>query len=366
MKSKKYRVAPFLVLAALITAGCSRQKQAEDVSPEPENTAAISMNQEAVSAGGLRIETVSRRRLLFPFEATGVVSFNPRVRVQISARTSGRIEKINCFPGDRASAGQELIVLYSPEFLIAQAELLQINERLRLAGSADEKDAADRLFRSAIRRLEVLGLTRSEIDSVIRTGEPRPSLSVRAPFSGSILKSAGIAGGHVESGAELMEMADLSSLWVMADIYEASLASLQKGASAEIRTAAYPNEIFRGMLTNLGDVVEESTRTVKARVEIRNAYRKLKPGMFVNIKFIPSGTARTLAVPEKAVRNIEGGEFVFVEHPKGSFSKRKIETGGKSEGWAEVLSGLKEGERIVSDGSFIVKSEFLKSDMEGE
>ncbi len=366
MKSKKYRVVPFLVLSALITAGCSRQKQEEPISPETENMDAILLNQDAVRAGGLRMETVSRKRLLFPFEATGVVSFNQRVRVQISARTSGRIDKINCFPGDRVSAGQELIVLYSPEFLIAQAELLQIHERLRLAGETEQKDAADKMFRSAIRRLRVLGLMQSEIDSVIITGEPLPTLAVRAPFSGSILKSAGIAGSHVESGAELMEMADLSSLWVMADIYETRLAAMQKGASAEIWTAAYPNEMFRGMLTSLGDVVEESTRTVKARVEIRNSFRKLKPGMFVNIKFIPSEKAVTLAVPENAVRMIDSGEFVFVEDPKGSFSKRKIKTGGKSEGWVEVLSGIKEGERIVSDGSFIVKSEFLKSNMEGE
>ena len=163
-----------------------------------------------------------------------------------------------------------------------------------------------------------------------------------------------------------MTLADLSTLWLLVDVFEKNLSAVRIGSPAEIKVAAYPEKSFRGRLTAMGDQVDESSRSLKARVEVSNPSMKLKPGMFANVTLISPAAGKIVCVPERAVRNLEGKTAVFVQIRHGVFVKREVHTGRPAAGQIEILDGLKEGETIAVDGSFILKSEALKGALEGE
>jgi len=175
-----------------------------------------------------------------------------------------------------------------------------------------------------------------------------------------------LPGSAVEAGSCLAELADLSTLWVLAEVYEKDLAAVAPGAKAEMTVAAYPGEVFGGSLTQVGSVMDEQTRTVKCRLEVANPAGRLKPGMFAEIRIFASGKISFLAVPEEAVRTAEGRAVVFLETAPGRYARRAVEMGRAADGFVEILKGLSAGERVVTAGSFDVKAEMLKGSLEGE
>jgi RND family efflux transporter MFP subunit len=294
---------------------------------------------------------------------------NQKKYVKITPRTPGRVEKVFAFEGDRVRAGQDLFWLWSPDIMAAQAEYLQILARVpsggRSASSDDEKLHAS-LLGSAETRLRLMGFEEADFTSLRTNRDARPVLAIRAPIAGTIVESEVAAGETAETGTSLCAIADLTSLWVQVHVFEADLASVAVGASVELTVAAYPGEVFHGSLTMVGSLMDEATRTVNGRVEAANPAGKLKPGMFAEVRIIARDPLKMLAVPEQAVRTIAGKTVVFISGPGGTFARRDVKTGRTVEGFVEILEGLKEGESVVTDGSFDVKAELLKGTLEGE
>ena len=370
---KSIRFLPWAALLALVLfSGACRDKEAavadaHEAGHEPEAAVAITLTQDAWAAADIRTAKaatfVFNRRIMAP----GGLEFNARRLAHLTARRPGRVERVLAVSGDRVQAGQVLAEVYSPDYMSLQAEYLQAAERVqRLGANPAESPAAKAILDSARQRLFLVGATGAEVDSLAAARVPRPLLAVRAPFAGTVIEASVLAGDHVELGANLFRLADPSVLWASLHIREEDMASLQAGAGAELRTQAYPGEIFRGRLLLIGDVLDEKTRTVNGRVEVANPAGRLKAGMFVEAALEGSAVRTALAVPESAVQDDDGRPIVFVLTGERRFARREIETGERLGELVEVLHGLAAGETVATSGSFLLKSEMRKGSMEDE
>ena len=159
----------------------------------------------------------------------------------------------------------------------------------------------------------------------------------------------------------MLAITDMSSLWVMADVYEKDLSEIRTGQAVRVRVASYPRETFAGKITYVADVMDPKTRTTKVRCLVANGSGLLKLEMFATVEIPVGQTSPILAVPSSSIQQIDGRPVVFVRNSEAEFQKREVQTGVESQGYTEIRSGLKQGEPVVSRGSFILKTEFLKS-----
>ena len=323
----------------------------------------ILLSSESHSLAGIKSEAVSLQSLPKKTEATGKITYNQKQLTHITPRVSGRVEKVFVFLQSKVEAGEPLVSLYSPEYLTAQSEYIQAEERLKRMNqmSANEEEAtAEAIYRSARQKLIILGVSKEEILQLEETHTIQTYLILRAPFSGTILESNAIQGDYVQPETILYRLANLSTLWVMADVYERDVAKVRDGQVAEITTTAYPDEIFKGKVAVIGDVLDEKTRTFKVRIDAENSQGKLKPEMFVRISIIASNE-KVLAIPITTVL-LDGEErIVFVSQDDQTYWRRAVKLGRETDGWAEVINGLTAGEMVVTEGNFLLKSELLKS-----
>jgi RND family efflux transporter MFP subunit len=374
MKNTKTTAGTVTILmgvAFFLLQGCSGRPGERPSPPAGENAdeGKVALTADAARTAGIKTEAAQIRSFHPAVKVSGTVALNQKKYVKITPRTPGRVEKVFAFEGDRVRAGQDLFRLWSPDIMAAQAEYLQILARVpsggRGASSDDEKLHAS-LLGSAETRLRLMGFEETDLASLRTHGQALPVLTVRAPIAGTVVEAKAVVGSAAEIGTCLAAIADLTTLWVDVHVFEMDLSSVAAGAKAELTVAAYPGEVFTGILTQVGSLMEEATRTVKGRVEAANFAGKLKPGMFAEVRIIARDPVTMLAVPERAVRTIAGKTVVFVSGPGRTFVRRDIKKGREIDGYVEVLEGLKEGENVVTDGSFDVKAEMLKGTLEGE
>jgi RND family efflux transporter MFP subunit len=324
----------------------------------------ITLTAESLKTAGIKVEPVRFRPVAQKIRVVGDIQFNAKRYAHITSRTAGRIEDILAFPGDKVKQGQPLLNLYSPDFLSLQAELIQASERWkRLKADDGEQVTARALFDSVKRKLALLNVADEEMAEIERARTIRPLLAVRAPFAGSIIEGSAVAGDYVELGGSLFKIADLSSLWACVHVYEKDLSLVRPGSSVIIRVGALPGEEFRGSLFLLGDVVDEKTRTIEGRVEVSNLPGKLKPGMYIEADIISAVERKALFVPQAAVQDYDNKKIVFLRSGENTFSLREVTTGGALDGLLEITGGLKEGESVVTAGSFLLKSDMLKKSL---
>jgi Cu(I)/Ag(I) efflux system membrane fusion protein len=334
---------------------------------EPEVKSSLTLTPAASAAAGIQTAPAAMHTFNRRITAPGELEFNARRLTHLTARTPGRVERALAVSGDRVRAGQILAEVYSPDFMSLQAEYLQAAERAkRLSNDPSETGTARAILESARARLVLVGLTHSEVDDLGAVRIPQPLLRIRAPFAGTVIETGVLAGDHVELGASMFRLADLSILWANLHIKEKDLASIKAGSEVELRTQAYPGETFRGELLLVGDVVDEKTRTVIARVEVANPKAKLKAGMYIEAVLDGDGERQALVVPESAVQDDEGLHIVFVETGKGIYRRYEVEIGERVSGLVEIRRGLAAGELVVTSGSFLLKSEMRKGSMEDE
>ncbi len=363
--------AALAVVALLLVPACAGKpgESREGPAAAKDEEGKVTLSADAARTAGIKTEA-ARIRSLFPaVKASGTVALNQKRYVKITPRAPGRVEKVLVFEGDRVRAGQDLFCLWSPDIMAAQAEYLQILGRVppgtNAASSDDEKLQAS-LLGSAESRLRLMGFEPSDLAALRSSRQALPVLAIRAPIAGTVVEADAVVGSAAEAGTCLGAIADLTNLWVQVFVFEADLASVAVGAKAELTVAAYPGDVFGGTLTQVGSLMDETTRTVKGRVEAANPAGRLKPGMFAEVRIISKDPLTMLTVPERAVRTIAGKTVVFVAGPDGTFVRRDIKKGREIEGYVEILEGLKEGENVVTDGSFDVKAEMLKGTLEGE
>lgn len=326
-----------------------------------ENAAVVTLTRHQLFHIHLETAEVRESSAPIPLTLPGKVMLNERRRAAITARLAGRVEKVSAFAGDRVRAGQVLAEIFSQEFLAMQMEYLQALERAqRLGNESADQSTAKTILLSARRKLEVAGLSEADLRQLETAREPLSHLHVRAPFSGAVLAAETVQGQFVELGAHLFEIADLSTLWILADIYEQDLPRLHKGMKAQVEVTPYPREMFAATVTEIFDVVDAQTRTVKARLEALNPRSKLKPEMFASVHLMTELGGSTIKVPASAMLGETEKHFVFVALNDSTFEKREVRTGVETREVAEVLDGLATGERIVTRGGFFLKSELAK------
>lgn len=357
----------FLMLAVALF-GCgekqNQEEPAEGADHKAEAANVVHLDAEQQQKAGIKIETIRLRSLQQKVSVPGRVVFNERRLAHLTARVAGRVEQVYAFLGDRVQKDALLTTIYSQDYLAAQSEFIQAEERLKLAAArkdSSELHTARSIFESVRRKLLVIGATEKDLNEIADTHIPKTFLEIRAPFAGTVTEASEILGHFVEIGGTLFHIADLSTLWVLADIYEKDLANIKPGLPAEIEVAAYPGEKFHGRLTTIFDVLDETTRTLKARIEVENPSGKLKPQMFATVTLQSGEPANLLVVPVAAVQSEGGQQFVFVPESDSSFMKREVRTGQKIDGGIAIIDGLAAGEQVVTGGAFVLRSELAKA-----
>ena len=360
-------IAAALLILALGIPGCRRGPDGpvEEKPGEPAVSSSVTLTPEAVRTAGILTAEAESLPLVRTVRVPGEVSLDPKRRAHITARMSGRIESLAAYPGDRVNKGQALLSLYSPDFLMRQAELLQACARLKapLGDDPGERRSAETLVASIRDRLRTLGLSDEDIAGVEKAGVPMEFLPVRAPLSGTVLESPVTAGDRVELGEDLFRLADLSMVRAALHIYEKDLASVRVGSEAVIRTASAPGREYRGRVFRLGNVVDEATRTVEALIDLPNQDGTLRQGLYLEAEIAVPAGADAVFVPEAAVLEIGDRKIVFVLTGENVFTIRDVTTGPASDGRVEIASGLKAKETVATAGSFFIKSELLKNSM---
>lgn len=346
----------------------------------------VKMAAEAQKQNGVAVAAAGKQRLAGVISATGKVEANADRIAHVSPRIAGKIVSVRASLGDAVAAGQPLATLDSVELGEALNRYRQSKTRLALAQSSmdrikalvEKKIAARKdilqaetdyqMARTELHtdeeRLSLYGVAPSDIKNA---NHRKPLLPVRSPIGGIITEKHAIVGELADPSTSLYTVADLSSVWVMVDINEKDLAKVHRGQPAAVTVSAFPELKLKGRITYIADLVDEATRTVKARVEVANPGRKLKPEMFASVELALAADAPpVLAVPEDAVQDLEGEKVVFVAEGSDKFAARPVQTGRTAGGLVEILSGLKEGENYAVKGSFILKSELKKGEMTDE
>jgi len=309
---------------------------------------------------GIRSATVVHATLEEEIRTVGTVGYDERGFTQVTLKISGWVRKVFADSiGRPVRKGEPLFTIYSPDLLATQDEyLLAVRTQAQLAASplADAKENAAALVVSARERLRLWDVTDAQIAALERRGKAEPVLTVYAPSSGIVMKREALPGKYVEPGTTLYEIADLSTVWIYADIYESEVAATKIGQPATVTFAAYPGEAFHGKVAYVYPTLNTEARTVRVRLELSNPKLKLKPGMYGNV-ILQTNAVTTLVVPKEAVIETGLRQLVFMDRGQGRYEPISVKLGRRSQDSVEVMEGLKEGDRVVTSANFLLDAE---------
>lgn len=342
----------------------------------------LKLTAEAIEAAGIKTEEIAEVEIVDQLIVTATIRPNQDRITHVSPRVSGRIVTVQAKLGDPVKAGQALAVLDSLEVGEAHSAYLQAKTQLAVA-KADferaEKLHGDQIiaqkdhlrahaefektkasFAAAGDKLRMLGVNAAPADD----GRAVSTFPLSTPFAGTVIEKHAILGELAQPDKTIFTVADLSRLWIEANLFEKDLSRVRTGADAVVTVDAYPGEAFQGKLTYIAAVVDKESRTVQARVEVVNPGGRLKPEMFATAAIRTSGTkdgtAKALLLPQEAVVLMQGQPTVFVAED-GGFEPRPVELGDKLRGKVVVKSGIKSGEKVVTAGTYALKARLLKS-----
>ncbi len=321
----------------------------------------VKISVEKVQKLGVRTETASLRELTRTVRAVSTVQADERRLHTVAPRFEGWIERLHVnTTGQAVRQGDALMDVYSPELITAQQEYLLAQQGVQsVAGGSDEIRASmKRMAESSLQRLRNWNIPESELLQLQKEGKARRNVTMRSPVSGVVLEKPSIQGKRFMPGEVLYQIADLSSVWVIADVFEQDLGMLRLGQPATVMVDAYPGKVFNGKITFVYPTVTPETRTAKVRVELPNAQALLKPAMYAKAEFSTSrDKAKVLAVPDSAVLDSGTRQVVLVELGAGRFEPRAVKLGMRGDGYVEVLEGVKEGEAVVVSANFLIDAE---------
>jgi membrane fusion protein, copper/silver efflux system len=333
----------------------------------PDGLVAVELNAERVQLLGMKTATVVRAPLASSIRAVGYVTPSEDGLATISTRFGGWIEELAVSQtGQHVAKGQVLATIYSPELLAAEQEYINaLTWSAKSAGAATVGELNAELAASARRRLELLGISEQELQEIERSRKPVRALRIRSPVAGHVITKGVLPGTFVQPATELFTIADLSKIWVLAEVHENQASQVRLGQSAKLSFAAYPAEAFAGSVTTIYPTMSAETRTLRVRIELDNRAEKLRPGMYGDVML--AGHERDgLVVPSEAVVDTGREQYVFTVAGPGRFEPRRVQVGARDNGLAQVLSGLQEGEIVVTTGNFLIDSESrLRAALEG-
>ncbi|MFN2368505.1 MAG: efflux RND transporter periplasmic adaptor subunit [Desulfurivibrionaceae bacterium] len=310
---------------------------------------------------GVRTAPVVRRDLQRTVRTVGLVAYPESAQYTVNAKIDGWIETLHVSrTGESVASGQPLLEIYSPELVSAQEEfLLAVRQSKTQADSPFPEIAAGArgMLSASRQRLSYWDITPEQIAALEESGKINKTLTLYASQAGIVTRKAVNAGAFVKAGQELLELSDLSRVWIYADIYEYELPWVKEGQGVTI-DFPYPHASLSGKIAAIYPYMEAKTRTVKARIEVDNRDRELKPEMYVNVSIAGHGVEQALTIPGEAVLRSGQYETVFVALGDGRFDPRRVRLGLESDdGLVQILDGLHEGETVVTSAQFMLDSE---------
>lgn len=327
--------------------------------PAPEGLAAITIDPARQQLIGMKIVHAERGPVGGTWRTNGRVAVDETRVHHVNVKFNGFMERVYAdFIGKPVRRGEPLFSIYSPELLSAQEEyLLALRTQRTLSGAGTAlSDDGTSLVRAARRKLELWDVPQSEIARIEKAGEPSRTVTFYSPATGVLTKKDVVPGMKVAAGEMPFEIIDLSRVWVLADAYESDLARVRVGMKATLSLKAFPGHTFEGRVAFLDPLLDPRTRTAKVRIDFPNATGELRPEMFGEV--VLSGKARdALRIPADAVIDSGTRSVVFVALADGKFQPREVRLGAADGTWVEVVSGLEDGDGVVTRANFLVDSE---------
>lgn len=342
----------------------------------------ITLSGEAYSELRLKLATAEERELAPALEVAAELVPDPDRRVDVGSRVPGRIVEFRAKIGDRVERGSPLVVIESPDVGRARADFIAASARAevarqvhaREAGLFQAKATSQREVQEAAGNARVaeaeLAAARARLASLgVPAGEERPAADparvvLRSPIRGSVVARNAHPGQAVEPTTTLVQVIDLDQLWLEAQVYEREMRFVAPGQPVQLEARAFPGVVFKGKVDRIGETLDEKTRAVKVRVVLANPGHRLKPGMFATAHIIGTQAKeprRMVAIPWAAIQEVDGHPSVFVRDGARTFELRRVHTGERAGDLVEVLNGVKQGDEVVAEGSFLLKGEVLKS-----
>lgn len=404
---RQAKLAVWVLMILLAASSCHREttpvpsttpvttsEQSGPVSEERKTSDRLKLSPETVRYAKLEFAEAREELVVAPLEVTGRVAINDERAVRVGSLFSGRILDVSVNVGDRVRQGQTLARIHTHE--VDEAQSAYVKARADMEQRKTEAERTESLLKRAERLFEAKAISLNELEKarvdhkaalqevtraeaeVQRTIGHREHLGlpdnlnydepvvVRTPSAGIVLKREITPGASVNPGDNLFFISDLSSIWVIAEVPEKNLSLLKVGAPLQIRVAAFPETSFAGKIARIGETLNAETRTVEVRCVAENRTGKLKPEMYARLALAVGDRRSALVIPQTALQEMDGQTVVFVSSEAGQFERRVVTTGQKQNDLIEITAGLSRGERIVTSGSFQIKSEFAKDKLREE
>jgi Cu(I)/Ag(I) efflux system membrane fusion protein len=328
---------------------------------DPGAAGTVKISPERIQTLGVRTEAVTRRSMAHTVRAIGTVAADERRIGVVNPKFEGWIEKLLVnTTGQTVKRGEPLLEVYSPDLVLAQREYLVARSALADMAHADDmaRDNAKAIAEAALSRLKNWDISSDQLARLQRSGTATRTLTLRAPIGGIVMEKTALEGLHFGAGDMLYRITDLSTVWLMADVFEQDLAQIRPGQSAKITVQAYPGRVFEGRVAFIYPTVNAQTRTAKVRIEVPNPDLLLKTDMYATIEIAaPVDNATVLAVPDSAVLDTGIRQTVLVDRGEGRFEPRAVKLGPRADGYAAVLEGVREGEKVVTGANFLIDAE---------
>ncbi len=346
-------------------------KYAEDDEAEMSNMpiGTIKISAQKQQLIGVRTATVRREPLVRTLRTVGQVMADERRLAHIHLKISGWVEDVYAdYVGQLLKKGQPLFTIYSPDLVATQEEYLIAKRGEAALGNSQFPDVAQgsqSLLNSARQRLKLWDMSDEQIKRLDETRQVSRTTTYYSPTNGFVLERKAYPHTAITPDTELYTIADLSNIWINAEVYEFEVPYIRVGHAAEAQLSYYPGKTYTGKVTYIYPTVDPVARTVKVRLEFPNPKFEFKPGMFANVEFrIDYG--QQILLPQEALLDSGQKQYVFIAHGDGMFEPRTVETGAKLDGKVVITSGLKPGDAVVLSGNFLIDSESrLKSAMGG-
>lgn len=343
----------------------SKETQAKSEVTEEQEIPTVEISPEKQQLIGVKTTEVSIKQLQKIIRTVGRIEYDERRIATVNTKVEGWIEKLYVdYTGRYVKKGEPLAEIYSPELTATQQEFINTLKWARNKksdGSENNFSAmlskdADAIVEAAKQRLRLWDITEEQIKKISETGKPVRSLTIYSPASGYVVQKMALQGMRVMPGEKLFDVADLSTVWVISDIYEYELPLIKAGETAKISLSYFPGKEFSSKIDYIYPALSGDTRTAKVRFTIANPGGQLKPQMFTNVE-VKIDMGKKLAVPDDAIIETGTRQIVYVDKGDGNFEPREVMLGSRAEGFREVLMGLKAGEKVASSATFLIDSE---------
>ena len=325
-----------------------------------EGSGQVKISVEKVQKLGVKTEPAAMRVLDKTMRAVGRVEANERHIYNIAPKFEGWIERLYVnTTGELVSKGQALFDVYSPELVSAQREYaIAVQGVVSLKDAdGDTKRSMQQLAEASLLRLKNWDISEQQVKDLAKSETTKRDLTFHAPVNGIVLEKKALQGMRFMPGEMLYQIADLSSVWVVADVFEQDIALVRTGAKARVKINAYPDKAFEGAITYVYPTLNPATRTVPVRLEIANPQGLLKPAMFAEVEISVADMGKVLSVPVSAVIDSGTRHIALVQIAEGRFEPRAVKLGSRSDNYVEVLDGVAEGEQVVVAANFLIDAE---------